>query len=230
MQAAFYDFDGTLASSNVFWRYYEFARRRPGLLDRWRRSAVCVGGAPYWLALDAVSRARFNRAFYSLYRGIPQRWLEETAEQVFEQEIKPKIYAGAAGLIAGDRAEGRRLVLVTGGLDFVMRPAADHLGFDDLLANRMVFENGVATGRIAEPLLAERGKVEAIESYIRVYNVEASYSKAYSDSWSDVPMLECVGLPAAVNPERKLRRLAAARGWRIVETKSSAAMVESRSS
>ncbi len=220
MKVAFYDFDGTLVSSNVVTRYFEFARRTPRTVERWTRTATVVAGVPYWLALDAVSRARFNRVFYSLYRGFSEQWLAETAQAVFDQEIAPKIYSGSRDLLARDRDQGFRLVLVTGGLDFVMRPAAESLAFDDLLANKMVFDHGLATGRIEEPLLAEQGKVEAIDDYIRRYNVDASSSKAYSDSWSDAPMLGCVGNPTAVNPDRKLRRLAAARGWPIVETKS----------
>ena len=220
MKTAFYDFDGTLVASNVVTRYYEFARRVPGVLERLRRTFVVLGGVPFWLGLDAVSRARFNRVFFGLYSGLPKIWLEETAAEVFDQEIKPKIYPGALDLVARDRAEGRHLVLVTGGLDFVVRPAADHFGFDDLLANKMVFDNGVATGRLEEPLLAEQGKVEAIDAYIHSYNVEVSSSKAYSDSWSDAPMLERAGRPAAVNPEKKLRRLAVERGWPILDTKS----------
>ncbi len=220
MKAAFYDFDGTLVSSNVVTRYYQFARRIPGTLERWRRTATVVAGVPYWLALDAVSRAKFNQVFYRLYRGIPRGWLDETAQAVFEREIKPKIYLGSAELLERDRADGCRLVLVTGGLDFEIEPAAKYFGFDDLLANKMIFDNDVATGRIEEPLLAEQGKVDAINAYIRGYNVDVSGSKAYSDSWSDLPMLECVGRPSAVNPEQRLRRLAERRGWPILDTKS----------
>lgn len=219
MKAAFYDFDGTLASSNVVTRHFCFARRTPALLDRWRRSALVVGGIPYWLALDAVSRARFNRVFYGLYRGMSEEWLRRTASEVFTDEIRPKLYAGSQALLDGDRADGYQLVLVTGGLDFVIEPVARYFGFDHVLANRMEFVGGVASGRLLDPLLAEQGKVEALDGFRRSYNVEVKTTKAYSDSFSDLPMLESVELPTAVNPDKKLRRLAEARSWPILRTR-----------
>ena len=93
-------------------------------------------------------------------------------------------------------------------------------GFDDVIANRLVYESGIATGQVAPPLLAEAAKVEAIRSYCRQYNVETAQSKAYSDSLSDLPMLEAVGLPAAVNPQRRLRRVAVERDWPILDLKT----------
>lgn len=220
MKAAFYDFDGTLASSNVVTRAFYFARRAPGLGDRLLRSAKIVLGVPYWLYLDSRSRRLFNEIFFRQYRGLRRDWLEEQARRVFDDEIRGKIYAGSRDLVQSDRAAGFETVLVTGGLDFAVQPVAEFLGFDHLLANRMRFDEfGVATGEIEPPLLAEQGKVEAMQTFFRRYNVETALSRAYSDSLSDVPMLETVGLPAAVNPEPKLRAEAERRNWPILTTK-----------
>jgi HAD superfamily hydrolase (TIGR01490 family) len=219
MRAAFYDFDGTLASSNVVTRYFYFARNAPGLADRLRRSAVVLGGVPYWLWLDSRSRRLFNEVFFRQFRGLERAWLEERAEALFDAEVRPKIYPGTADLLRRDREEGFRTVLVSGGLDFELAPVARYLGFDDLLANRMVFHGGRATGEIEPPLLAEQGKIEAMDALCRKYNVETAASKAYSDSFSDAPMLERVGRPAAVNPDGRLRALAVERGWPVLSTK-----------
>lgn len=219
MRAAFYDFDGTLASSNVVTRYFFFVRRAPGLLDRLRRTVITLGGVPYWLWLDSRSRKLFNEVFFRQFRGLRRDWLEAQAEELYAREIAPKVYAGSAELVRLDREEGFLTVLVSGGLDFELAPVARELGFDHLLANRMMFGKGVATGRIAPPLLAERGKLEAMAGFCRRYNIETSQSKAYSDSFSDAPMLELVGLPSAVNPDARLRALAAERGWPVLSTK-----------
>ncbi len=219
MRVAFYDFDGTLVGSNVVTRYFFFARRAPGLLDRLRRSTIVAGGLPYWLWLDSRSRLRFNEVFYREYRGLSEAWLRETAERLWDEEIRRSVYTGSLELIESDRREGFEPVLVTGGLDFAVGPAARQLGLDRLIANRMIFRNGIATGELEKPLLAEQGKVEAMEEYCRRYNVDTVASKAYSDSFSDAPMLECVGRPTAVNPDRRLLALAQQRGWPVLRTK-----------
>ena len=92
----------------------------------------------------------------------------------------------------------------------------DANGFDDLICNRLVYEDGVASGEVVSPLLAEQEKVAAVHRFCREYNVETARSKAYSDSFSDLPMLEAVGLPSAVNPDRRLRRTANDRSWPVL--------------
>lgn len=219
MRAAFYDFDGTLASSNVVSRYFWFARQVRNPIDMVRRTSTVVLGIPYWLYLDSRSRKRFNETFYLLYHALPEKWLHRQAARLWENEIRPSVYPGSAALIEADREAGFTPVLVTGGLSFALQPAADALGFDHLLANRMIFKNGVATGRLENPVLAEEGKVKAIEDFCRRYNVETAQSKAYSDSFSDLPMLEMVGAPSAVNPDAGLRAAAQERGWPTLRTK-----------
>ena len=87
-----------------------------------------------------------------------------------------------------------------------------YFGFDGLIANTLVFQDGIATGLVASPLIAEESKVKAMISLCRQYGVDIRRAKAYSDSFSDVPMLEAVGYPCAVNPDRRLRKIAEARG------------------
>ncbi|MDA0204033.1 MAG: HAD family hydrolase [Acidobacteria bacterium] len=219
MKAAFYDFDGTLASSNVVTRYLYFARRCPSPLESFYRTAVAVGGVPFWLLIDAWSRAAFNRQFFGLYAGLSESWLRVEAAGLFEQETRGKIYAGSRELLERDRQAGYTLILVTGGLDFAVERASTELGFDHLLANKMVFSDGVATGHLHEPLLAEQGKTDAMRHFCYEHGVDPSSLKAYSDSYSDLAMLEMAAQPTAVNPDRKLSRIAAERGWPTVVTK-----------
>jgi HAD superfamily hydrolase (TIGR01490 family) len=214
---AFFDFDGTLASSNVVTRYAFFAKNHPSKIEAVRRYGKVLAGVPLWLGLDAVSRKLFNEVFFRQYRGLRRDWLISQSEALFEHEIRRKIFAGAKNLLEQDRQQGYRLVLISGGFDFDLAPFVREFGFDDLISNRLEFASGVATGRVIAPLLAEDEKVNSIRRHCAEYNVEAAHAKAYSDSFSDLPMLEAVGLPAAVNPDRRLRQVALDRGWPVLD-------------
>ena len=216
IRAAFYDFDGTLVSSNVVTRCAFFAKNHPSRAQAFLRYGKLLTAVPLWIALDLYSRRLFNEVFYRQYRGMRKEWLVAKAEELFEKEIRPKIYPRAEEPLSSDRQQGFRLVLLSGGLDFALAPAVRHFGFDDLICNRLVYEDGVASGEVVSPLLAEQEKVAAVDRFCREYNVDTARSKAYSDSLSDLPMLEAVGLPSAVNPDRRLRRVANDRGWPVL--------------
>jgi HAD superfamily hydrolase (TIGR01490 family) len=131
--------------------------------------------------------------------------------------LRPATFAGARELVANDKREGFRTILLTGSLDFAVQPLLEEFGFDGAVTNRLRFQNGVATGRLIEPIIAGPEKVDAIRGFCAQHEADASQCRAYSDSMSDVPMLEAVGEPIATNPAAKLRALAAARNWRVVD-------------
>jgi HAD superfamily hydrolase (TIGR01490 family) len=216
---AFYDLDGTLVSTNVVTRYAFFARNHPSAVRAVLKYSKLILSIPLLIGLDHYSRRRFNEYFYRKYRGMKKTWLEGLAGQLFEEVVRPSIYPGARNLVEADRRDGFRLVLVTGGLDFDMVPVMRYFGFDDLIANSLEWANGAATGRVVTPIIAEEGKQAALRRVCTKYNVDTAGSKAYSDSYSDLPMLESVGCPAAVNPDRRLCRVALARGWPILNLK-----------
>ncbi|MBK5290465.1 MAG: HAD-IB family hydrolase [Acidobacteriia bacterium] len=218
---AFFDLDGTLVASNVVTQYAWFARNQPGRLGALWRFSTLLLRVPYLIGLDLYSRTRFNEVFYRDYRGMRRDWLESNAGAMFAAVMRPAIFDGSKALVESDRARGFRTVLVTGSLDFAIAPIARHFNFDEVICNRLVFEDGLATGRLQPPLIAEQLKVEAMLRLCRKYNVETVHCKAYSDSISDLPMLESVGQPAAVNPDRRLRRLAVERGWPVLNLKDS---------
>jgi HAD superfamily hydrolase (TIGR01490 family) len=217
---AFYDLDGTLVSSNVVSQYAWFVRRLPSRLQSYVTLTRLLLSVPWLFGLDLYSRTKFNVVFYRKYRGLERQWLGEMAEDLFNELFLPAMHSGAGPLIDGDRADGFQTVLVTGSLDFALGPIVRHFGFDHVISNRLVFRDGVATGDLEPPLIAEAEKVAAMVRLAREYNVNTALSKAYSDSMSDLPMLEAVGLPSAVNPGRRLRQIAEQRGWPVLNLKN----------
>ena len=212
---AFYDFDGTLVAGNVVERYARLLAWLPSRAEAARRGALLALSIPILLNLERASRRRFNLAFYRAYRGLREDWLRAIGERMFEEIIRPSIYPEARAMIEEDRAAGYAPVLLTGELDVVLGPTARRLGFDAVVCNVLVFKRGVATGRVRPPLIAEAEKAAAIRRVCRERGVPPSRARAYSDSLSDVPMLAAVGQPTAVNPDRRLRAVAARHGWPI---------------
>jgi HAD superfamily hydrolase (TIGR01490 family) len=217
---AFYDLDGTLVSTNVVSQYVWYLGRLPARGLAVRRALHLLAGLPLYAAIDLYSRRAFNIWFYRLYRGMRRDWLVAEAQGLFEKVLHPAIYPGARELVRRDRDEGYRTVLVTGSPEFALAPLARHFGFDHVIANVLEFRDGVATGAIVPPVVAGREKLALIRQLCGQYNVDSAESKAYSDSLSDLPMLEAVGRPAAVNAGARLRRVAQARGWPVIELRA----------
>ena len=218
-QLAFYDFDGTLSSGNVVRRYAYFARHQPSKVRSILKLSKLLLSIPLWLVLEFRSRRLFNKIFFREYRGMRKRQLRDQGQQLFVDEILPTLYPGAKELIEKDRNQGYLPVLVTGEVDVALEHVIRYFGFHAVISNTLVFEDGIATGEVAAPLVAEEEKVRAMERLSVKYGAEMKKSKAYSDSFSDVPMLAAVGIPTVVNPDRRLLRVAAERGWAVLDLK-----------
>jgi len=215
---AFYDLDGTLVSSNVVSQYLWFARNHPGAGSLWRQLRALTR-VPKWLALEKRSRLLFNQVFFREYRGLREDWMRANSLRMCEQILKPATFRGARDLVNSDRAAGFRTILVSGSLDFAIEPFLRDLSFDEAVANRLEFKNGIATGQLLEPVIAGDEKVAAMRRLCAQHNAAPAECRAYSDSFSDLPMLEAVGHPTAANPDKRLRPIAIERGWPILDLK-----------
>jgi HAD superfamily hydrolase (TIGR01490 family) len=216
-KAAFYDVDGTLVKTNIVHAYGYYAMNRGSLLGIAARTLSALASVPIFAALDAVDRKVFNEFFYRYYAGLSEDRLLTLAEEMFEDLIKPAIFPKARDLIEEARRSGCRIVLVTGALDFTVRPLLEYVGADDLIANKMQFVGGIATGKVIPPIIEGANKANAIRDYCVRQKLALDKSHAYSDSGSDYAMLAVVGRPTAVNPDIRLRALARAYQWPILD-------------
>lgn len=215
--AAFYDVDGTLVAVNEVHAWAFYAANQPSVSGSLRKLASAVARLPLFWAVDKVSRKGFNELFYRQYRGESEDRLRFLADEMFETLLKRRIYPGARELIRTSRAQGIRQVVVTGGLDITVRRLADELGVDDVIANRLEFLDGFATGDMIPPIIAGAAKAQAVRDYCLANGVDMAKSFAYSDSYSDYPMLAMVGRPAAVHPDVRLRLAARDFGWPVLD-------------
>lgn len=213
--AAFYDLDRTLCATNPVHAYAFFAQRQPSLLRSAIKSTSMLLALPTLLAADTLSRTLFNEVFYRRYAGESHDRLHLLATELFEAVIRPSIYAETYHLIEQSKAAGYRQVLVTGALDILAEPVAQHLGMDAYVANELEFANGYCTGKVKQPIMAGTAKAAWIRSYAEQQGLDLRECRAYSDAISDRPMLEAVGLPTAVNPDRRLAKHAKAQGWPV---------------
>jgi HAD-superfamily subfamily IB hydrolase, TIGR01490 len=146
-------------------------------------------------------------------------WRVEQVRQIVSETlhelIDPYVYAEAAALIEEHKSLGRDVVLVSSSGEEMVRPIGKMLGVDDIIATRMVVEDGRYTGAI-EFYAAGPNKATAIAELAdrNGYLLDDCY--AYSDSITDIPLLDAVGHPHAVNPDRALRRFAAERHWPVL--------------
>ncbi len=215
--AAYFDVDGTLVGTNLLQPtfYYLLNQARPDM------SALRVGrallGAPAMAMAELRDRRLFNELLFSNYRGMTEDRMVLVAADVFEDVIKPRIFHGAKELIQKCKDAGQRVVLITGSLDHTTAHLAAYLGADDCITNRLEFKDGFATGKLLRPVVAGPEKAALIVADARKHGHDLLRSHAYSDSYSDVPMLSVVGHPNCVNPDERLARLARAYRWPILD-------------
>jgi len=123
------------------------------------------------------------------------------------------MFKSSLDLIQKSRDAGHEIVLVSGALDLILSLVADYVGGATTIGNRLEIKEGIATGKLLKPVIAGPEKARVIREHARKNGHDLDECFAFSDSYSDVPMLSVVGHPAAVNPDRRLALLAKAYSW-----------------
>ncbi len=208
---AVFDLENTLIASNVVVAFAWMASRHLGPADRVQLALRLVGQAPSLLALDRRDRGDFLRHFYRRYEGAPVEQLRADAWELSTSLMLVRAFPSGIARVRRHRALGHHTLLITGSLDFLIAPLAPL--FDDVLCARMGEVDGCFTGEMVEMAPTGEARAQAMADYAAARGLSMAESVAYADSASDLPMLEAVGFPVAVNSEPKLATIAAKRGW-----------------
>jgi HAD superfamily hydrolase (TIGR01490 family) len=212
---AFFDLDKTLISRNsaTLWIRFELAA---GRVTRWQALQALTYVVRY--SLGAVDMEDAIRRSVAMIAGQSEAELRERARLFYAQLVRPLFRPRARAAVDAHRAAGDRLVLLTSSSNYMSELVCRDLGLEDYVCNRFeVDADGRYTGRPFEPLCFGAGKVQLAERHVARCGLELADAVFYTDSISDLPMLEAVGRPVAVHPDPRLRRLAKQRGWELVD-------------
>ena len=213
--AAFFDLDRTLirrssalALAPSFRAHGVIGRRQMLKAALWQLLFAARGASR-----EAVRRAAEDGLM--LLRGFPVENMHALVRDALEPTLKPLVYPEALALVAEHHGRGEPTWVVSATLQEIIEPLALDLGFDGALGSVCEVADGRYTGRV-ERALHGAGKAEAIRELAAREAVDLAASTAYSDSHTDLPFLEAVGKPVAVNPDKELRRAAEERGWPVL--------------
>lgn len=212
---AFFDLDKTVlaVNSGTLW-----VRREVALGFLSKRQAV---RAMVWLArytLGFASAEVMVAEAVSQIQHTSSAELRERTRRFFESEVRQTYRPRALDELERHRSRGDRLVMLTSSTNYLSELVAAELKFDQVLCNRLeVDAGGLHTGKVIGRVCFGPGKLDYATREASVHGVALRDCAFYTDSFSDLAVLEAVGHPVAVNPDPRLRRHAAKRGWAVVD-------------
>lgn len=213
--AAFFDLDKTIiagSSALAFSRPF----RREGLINR--RVLLRSAYAQLLLVVSGADEATMDvlrRRLTAMCEGWQVAQVRAIVAETLHEVVEPMVYAEATRLIERHRADGEEIVVLSASGQEVVEPIAALVGADRFLATRMATRGGRYAGEIEFYCYGEH-KAHAARRIAEEQGYDLARCRAYSDSITDLPLLEVVGYPTAVNPDKALRRIADERGWPVL--------------
>lgn len=215
MSLAIFDLDNTLLAGDSDHAWGEF---------------LCEKGI-----VDSEEYSRANDYFYEQYKNggldiyeflefalrplakLPRNELDALHQQFMQEKVEPMMLPKAAELLNNHRERGDYLLIITATNRFVTGPIAAHLGVDEIIATDPEEVDGQFTGKVSGTPCFQSGKVTRLNNWLEANPHDLSESYFYSDSHNDLPLLEQVGHPIAVNPDEKLETLANDKLWPVLD-------------
>jgi fatty acyl-CoA reductase len=207
---AVFDLEGTVLESNLVQQYLWLGITKTFMARELASLAVSI---PKYLRAERHDRGEFIRTFMRRYEGIRVSRIEALVRGRFGRQLINHIYPDALRRAQAHREAGHRTILVTGTIDLMTTPLAPF--FDEVVAGSMHVRDGVLTGYLATPPLVDEARASWLRQYAKDNGFNLSQSYGYGDSHADVPWLQLLGHPTAVNPDTQLYSQAQAKRWAI---------------
>jgi HAD superfamily hydrolase (TIGR01490 family) len=211
--AAFFDMDRTLLRVDSARLYTQFRRDRgeASLLEALR---VAVWAMQY--TLGVIDAPKVARKALESFKGRGESWLLESCAEWFPKYVLPEVQEAGRRAVKQHCEAGDFVAIVTGATRYVAEPVAAELGIPHVICSELELDTqGCFTGRVVEPLCYGLGKVERAKRVAEREGFRVEDAHFYSDSITDLPLLQVVKAPIVINPDRRLRRIAVQRGWPI---------------
>ena len=209
---AFFDMDKTLISENSGSVYMKIRYER-GEITSWELAQGL--GAYLQYKAGILDLPTWVRRMARELAGRSEAELEAEARELFAKHIERLVYPEARELVERHRDAGHVVAIVSGSPRFTVEPLAEHLGVEHALYTVLESDGGVLTGRVVEPVCFEEGKIFWLREFIDEQDIDLARSFFYTDSITDLPLLELVAHPVAVNPDPMLYRTAVRRRWPV---------------
>lgn len=223
--AAFFDLDKTIiATSSAFAYGREFLHN--GLITPQDALSLSLAKASYMFAGQSSAQMDSTRdQLTSMITGWSEKHVRDIVHETMHTVLTPAIYSEARELIQAHQDAGHEVIIISASARQLVEPIAEELGITEVISTELEIVDGAFTGTV-EFYCKGGAKADAITSVVdeRGYDLEHSY--AYSDSATDAPMLELVGYPVAVNPDRALKKIALERSWEIRSFKDPAPLFQ----
>jgi HAD superfamily hydrolase (TIGR01490 family) len=211
-RGALFDMDRTLVRVDTATLYVRYQR------DVGEANWSDAARVSWWMlqyTLGVIDAERVAEQALESFKGKRETWLEDTCRVWFTDYVLSHVADAGRAAVARHGAEGDVLAIVTGSTPYAALPLARELGIPHVAATRLEVDDGCFTGRVTKPMGYGHGKVVLAEALAAAHDFSLAESTFYSDSITDLPLLERVKTPVVVNPDRRLRRVAKRRGWRI---------------
>ena len=211
--AAFFDIDGTLLAKSSGPLYMKYLRQRGEI----RRRDVLR-------TLYFYVRYRLNMLDIEVALERSSRWIRGRREEAvadrcrhwYEEMVRQYVQPELVRRIGEHKAKGHLVAILSSTTNYLAGPLAEDLGIEHLLVSHLIVKDGRFTGDAERPLCYGVGKIHWARRFAAAHDVDLAASYFYTDSASDLPMLEIVGHPQVVNPDLMLRREARRRGWPVL--------------
>ncbi len=215
MEAAFFDLDKTVIAKASMVAFGP-PLYRAGMISRWLVARALWSQFIFQrVGADEDRMRKFRESALRITRGWDQARISAIVRDTLTEVIDPIVYDEALELIREHQAAGRRVYIISASPEEIVAPLALYLGVDEAIASRAKLDDeGRYTGEV-EFYSYGPFKADAIVEAARLHDIDLDASYAYSDSATDLPMLEAVGHPVVVNPDRELARIARARSWEV---------------